>query len=180
MTVITGGRRSHSLGGTIVMGLTVLLLIYAFGGFHSSFGTSTGSAAGSAAALSGPVTATRAEAAAISYAEQQIGKPYVYGATGPDSYDCSGLVMTAWAHAGVSIPRTSEDQWNGLPHINASQLKPGDLILYHGALEPGENPPGHVAMYIGNGQMVEAYDEAVGIRKTAVRPDAWGYVRVGP
>jgi hypothetical protein len=66
---------------------------------------------------------------AISYARHQIGCPYVYGGTGPCSagFDCSGLMMQAWAAAGVTIPRTSEEQWAGLPHV--SHLEPGDLVL---------------------------------------------------
>ena len=60
-----------------------------------------------------------AAATAVAFARAQIGKPYVYGATGPDAFDCSGLVQAAWAAAGVQIPRTSEQQWADLPHVSA-------------------------------------------------------------
>jgi len=75
---------------------------------------------------------------------------YVYGATGPCSagFDCSGLQMAAWASAGVNIPRTTQEQWASLPHISMSDLQPGDLIYYDGE--------DHVAMYVGNGNIVDA------------------------
>lgn len=92
---------------------------------------------------------------AISFARAQLGKSYLYGATGPDAYDCSGLTQAAWASAGVSIPRTSEEQWAQLPHVSASQLQPGDLVFFVGA--PIDPPPGHVVLYIGGGQVIQAY-----------------------
>ncbi len=92
--------------------------------------------------------ATGAARTAISFALAQVGKPYQWGATGPGSYDCSGLVQAAWAAAGVSIPRTTYEQWAALPHVPASAARPGDLAFFDGE--------GHVAMYIGNGQYVDA------------------------
>ena len=115
--------------------------------------------------------ASGAAATAIAYAQGQIGKPYVYGATGPDAFDCSGLVQAAWAAAGVSIPRTSEAQWAALPHVSSPQ--PGDLIFYTG--DPIDPPPGHVTMYVGGGEMVEAYGTGVPVRETPVRPGVTGY-----
>ena len=87
---------------------------------------------------------------AASFALSKLGCPYVYGATGPcnDGYDCSGLAQAAWAAAGVSIPRTTYDDWSSLPHVSTSSLEPGDLLLYDGE--------GHVAIYIGNGEIVDA------------------------
>jgi cell wall-associated NlpC family hydrolase len=116
-----------------------------------------------------------AAATAIAYARTQLGKPYVYGATGPDAFDCSGLVMAAWQAAGVSIPRTSEQQWADLPHVSSPQ--PGDLIFYTGSSI--DAPPGHVTMYLGGGQMIEAYGTGVPIRVTALRPGVWGYAAPG-
>ncbi|MFE1972023.1 C40 family peptidase [Streptomyces hygroscopicus] len=86
---------------------------------------------------------------ALAYALNQIGKPYVWGAEGPDSFDCSGLTSTAWAHAGRVIPRTSQEQWRQLPRVPISQLRPGDLVIYYKGAS-------HVAMYAGNGQVVQA------------------------
>jgi cell wall-associated NlpC family hydrolase len=87
---------------------------------------------------------------AAAFALSKLGCPYVYGATGPcnDGYDCSGLAQAAWAAAGVSIPRTTYDDWSSLAHISMSSLEPGDLIEYDGE--------GHVAIYVGNGKIVDA------------------------
>ena len=97
-----------------------------------------------------PYTGSTASQAgkAVAFAYAQLGKPYLWGATGPASFDCSGLVQAAWASAGVSIPRTTYDQWAELPHIPLSDLEPGDLILYNGE--------SHVAMYVGDGYIVDA------------------------
>jgi cell wall-associated NlpC family hydrolase len=73
---------------------------------------------------------------------------YVYGAAGPDAFDCSGLTSWAWAQAGVSIPHSSAAQ-SGYPSVPLDQLQPGDLVTYY-------SPVSHVAMYIGNGQVVHA------------------------
>ncbi|WP_042372379.1 C40 family peptidase [Streptacidiphilus neutrinimicus] len=93
--------------------------------------------------------ATGAAQAAIGYAVAQIGKPYLWGATGPRSFDCSGLTMRAWQAAGVDIPRTSQDQWARLRHVSVADLRPGDLIVYfRGAT--------HVALYVGDGAIIQA------------------------
>lgn len=85
--------------------------------------------------------------------------PYVYGATGPCSagFDCSGLQQAAWAAAGVSIPRDTYEQWASLPHVSMSSLQPGDLIYYDGE--------GHVAMYVGNGMIVDAPQTGEDVRE---------------
>ncbi|MEV6422312.1 NlpC/P60 family protein [Streptomyces sp. NPDC051662] len=86
---------------------------------------------------------------AITFATEQLGKPYVWGAEGPDSYDCSGLTSQAWAAAGRPIPRTSQEQWRLLPRIDIKDMRPGDLIIYH-------QDASHVGMYIGDGAIVHA------------------------
>lgn len=104
-----------------------------------------------------PVHQAVADAAAvqaIAYARQQLGKPYCWGGTGLGCFDCSGLVMEAYAAAGVTIPRTSEAQWAGLPHV--SSLQPGDLIFYAGS-DGTVTSPGHVVMYLGGGNVIQAY-----------------------
>ena len=94
-------------------------------------------------------TGTEADTA-VAFAYSQLGCPYVFGGTGPcpDGYDCSGLVMKAWASAGVSIPRDTYSQWAALPHISLSDLQPGDLLYYNGE--------SHVAMYVGGGMIIDA------------------------
>lgn len=89
---------------------------------------------------------------AVTWALTQRGKPYVWGAEGPSSYDCSGLTMRAWQHAGVTIPRTTYAQVRIGHAVPRSQLAPGDLVFF----DNGPGGPGHVGLYLGHGQMVEA------------------------
>ncbi|ULR51597.1 C40 family peptidase [Streptomyces deccanensis] len=86
---------------------------------------------------------------AVEFATKQIGKWYEWGAEGPDTYDCSGLTSEAWAAAGLTIPRTSQEQWRQLKHIDIQDMRPGDLIIYN-------SDASHVAMYLGDGSMVHA------------------------
>ncbi|MET7479180.1 NlpC/P60 family protein [Streptomyces sp. NPDC005648] len=86
---------------------------------------------------------------AVRYAVQQLGKPYEWGAEGPASYDCSGLTSQAWGHAGTRIPRTSQEQWAQLPRVSLKQLRPGDLVVYFPEAT-------HVAMYLGDGKVIQA------------------------
>lgn len=99
-----------------------------------------------AAALPGVVPQA---AAALQAAIAQVGKPYQWGAAGPNTFDCSGLTMWAWAQAGVAIPRVAADQQSGTTPVPISQLAPGDLVFFG-------NPAHHVGMYLGNGLMVDA------------------------
>ncbi|MFF7437846.1 NlpC/P60 family protein [Streptomyces sp. NPDC008122] len=97
-----------------------------------------------------PVTAPDGRAAAaISFARAQLGKPYVWGATGPSAYDCSGLTQAAWRAAGVSLPRTTYTQINAGRRVSRSQLAPGDLVFFYSGIS-------HVGLYIGGGQMIHA------------------------
>jgi peptidoglycan DL-endopeptidase CwlO len=104
-----------------------------------------------------------AAATAIAYAEQQLGKSYQWGGTGPDSFDCSGLVMMAYRAAGIDLPRTSEQQWARGPRISPSQVRPGDLVFFAGS-DGTVKSPGHVGLVIGGGLMIEAYATGYPIR----------------
>ncbi|MFK4543852.1 cell wall-associated NlpC family hydrolase [Streptomyces tendae] len=86
---------------------------------------------------------------AVEYATAQLGKPYQWGAEGPTSYDCSGLTSQAWVWAGQTIPRTSQEQWKQLRHVDVQDMRPGDLIIYF-------DDASHVGMYVGDGSMVHA------------------------
>ena len=86
---------------------------------------------------------------AINWACHQIGKPYKWASAGPNSFDCSGLTMMAWKQAGVSLPHQSAEQRTVMPAVSESSLRPGDLIFYF-------NPVHHVAIYVGNGWVVNA------------------------
>jgi cell wall-associated NlpC family hydrolase len=88
-------------------------------------------------------------AAAVAEAQRQLGKPYEWGAAGPDSFDCSGLTMWAWRAAGVSLPHYSGAQYQQTTHIPLDQLQPGDLVFFYSDLS-------HVGIYVGNGQMIHA------------------------
>jgi peptidoglycan DL-endopeptidase CwlO len=113
---------------------------------------------------SGPVPNTKINTA-IAFARQQIGKPYLWGGTGPDAFDCSGLVMMAYRAAGIDIPRTSQQQWLWGPRVQPGHEQPGDLVFFAGA-DGTPASPGHVALVIGNGQMIEAYATGFAIRIT--------------
>ncbi|WP_435286221.1 NlpC/P60 family protein [Streptomyces bacillaris] len=119
---------------------------------------------------------TRQGGDAIAYAIEQIGKPYVWGAEGPDSFDCSGLTSQAWAAAGRPVPRTSQEQWKQLPKVPVSSLRPGDLVVYFPKAT-------HVALYIGDGLVVQAPRPGAKVKVSplasnpllgAVRPDPGG------
>ena len=86
---------------------------------------------------------------AIAAAEREIGKPYVWGAAGPSSFDCSGLMLFAWAQAGVTLPHSSSAQSGMGVYVPLDQLQPGDLIFFG-------SPVHHVGMYVGNGDMIDA------------------------
>jgi len=107
------------------------------------------------------VDASGRAAVAISYAMAQVGKAYVYGAAGPNAFDCSGLMMMAWAQAGISLPHSSSAQYGVGRHVSSSDLQPGDLVFYY-------SPISHVAMYIGNGLIVEAANPGAGVRVSGV------------
>jgi cell wall-associated NlpC family hydrolase len=95
-----------------------------------------------------PASSGRA-AIAVAAARRMLGAPYVWGATGPDSFDCSGLMQYAYAQAGVALPRTSQEQMNAGPHVSLEQARPGDLVIYR-------SDASHVAMYVGGGQVIHA------------------------
>ncbi len=82
------------------------------------------------------------------------GRPYQWGATGPGTFDCSGLTMWAYRQAGVSIPRTSRSQYAGLPRVPIDQMQPGDLVFFANGSSPSSIH--HVGMYLGGGQMMHA------------------------
>ena len=107
-------------------------------------------------------------ATAIAYAEHQLGKPYLWGGTGPDAFDCSGLVMMAYRAAGIDIPRTSQEQWLWGPRVSPNQVRAGDLVFFVGS-DGTPTAPGHVGLVIGGGLMIEAYATGFPIRVAPYR-----------
>jgi cell wall-associated NlpC family hydrolase len=131
--------------------------------------------AGSGSSGSTPVSfpkvpASGGAAKAVAYAKAQVGKPYVYGADGPDSFDCSGLTMMAWAQAGVSLPHSSSAQYGATRHVSSSDIQPGDLIFYY-------SPISHVAIYVGGGMQVAATHTGDYVRLQALHSGIVGYGR---
>ena len=112
-------------------------------------------------------------AAAVKYALAQVGDAYVYGAAGPNSWDCSGLTMVAWAQAGVSLPHSSSAQASSGPQVSFSDLQPGDLVFYY-------SPISHVGLYIGGGKIVHAANPSTGVVVSGVNSMPYsGAVRPG-
>ncbi|TDU76467.1 C40 family peptidase [Streptomyces sp. KS 21] len=112
-----------------------------------------------------PADGTRA-ARAVAFAYGAIGKPYVWGATGPGSFDCSGLTQAAWRSAGVSLPRTTYTQINAGQRVSRDQLAPGDLVFFYSGVT-------HVGLYIGNGQMIHAPRPGSTVRVAPVDSMPW-------
>ncbi|MEV0205996.1 NlpC/P60 family protein [Streptomyces sp. NPDC050788] len=122
-------------------------------------GSSSGSASDSASS-SDSSYAAKAEKV-LAFARAQIGKPYVWGATGPGSYDCSGLTQAAWKAAGVTLPRTTYDQVNAGTTVSLTNARPGDLIFFYDDIS-------HVGIYIGNGMMIHAPKPGAYVREESV------------
>ncbi|MFL4906507.1 NlpC/P60 family protein [Streptomyces sp. MMS24-I2-30] len=105
-------------------------------------------------------SATKAQKA-IDFARAQIGKPYVWGATGPGSYDCSGLTQAAWKAAGVSLPRTTYSQVDAGTTVSLADAQPGDLVFFYDDVS-------HVGIYIGNGMMIHAPKPGAYVREESI------------
>ncbi|WP_406355916.1 NlpC/P60 family protein [Streptomyces sp. NBC_01635] len=130
-----------------------------------SSGTSDSSGASGSTSTTPSTSADSSYAAkaekALAFARAQIGKPYVWGATGPGSYDCSGLTQGAWKAAGVSLPRTTYDQVEAGTTVAVSQAQPGDLVFFYDDIT-------HVGVYIGNGMMIHAPKPGTYVREESV------------
>jgi len=123
------------------------------------------------AVYTGP-TGTQADSA-VAFVFKQLGCPYSYGSTGPCNagFDCSGLVMKAWAAGGITIPRDTYSQWAALPHIAESSIQPGDLLFYNGL--------GHVAMYVGNNMIIDAPSAGQPVRELNMNTSWYASTFVG-
>ena len=124
----------------------------------------------------GNVQATGKALIAIRFACSKLGTPYLYGGTGP-RYDCSGLTQAAWRAAGVSLPRTTSEQWTAGTHVTYNQLQPGDLVFFESNL-------GHMGIYIGGGRLVHSPQTGEVVKVSDLttgwfRQEFQGGVRVG-
>ncbi|MEU2281328.1 NlpC/P60 family protein [Streptomyces sp. NPDC013178] len=129
----------------------------------TSSSSDTSSSPSSSAPAADASYTTKAEKA-LAFARAQIGKPYVWGATGPESYDCSGLTQAAWKAAGVTLPRTTYDQVNAGTTVPLANALPGDLIFFYDDVT-------HVGIYIGNGMMIHAPKPGAYVREESVYYD---------
>ncbi|MEU9590071.1 NlpC/P60 family protein [Streptomyces sp. NPDC048219] len=130
-------------------------------GSTGSSGSATGgTGTGTGSSAPDPSYGTKAEKA-LAFARAQIGKPYVWGATGPGSYDCSGLTQAAWKAADVTLPRTTYDQVDAGTTVSVSQAQPGDLVFFYDDIS-------HVGIYIGNGMMIHAPKPGAYVREESV------------
>ena len=132
-----------------------------------------GGATGAAVAAAPAAAASSAAQTAVNTALAQVGDRYVYGATGPNSFDCSGLTSFSYKAAGISLPRTSKAQSTFGTPVSKGNLQPGDLVFFY-------SPVSHVAMYIGNGQIVHALNSSkpVQVMKLDSMPSYAGARRV--
>ncbi|MFB7983360.1 C40 family peptidase [Streptomyces vinaceus] len=128
-------------------------------------GAAPAGAPSAAPAAPAPADGSRA-ARAVAFAYGAIGKPYVWGATGPGSFDCSGLTQAAWRSAGVSLPRTTYTQINAGQRVSRDQLAPGDLVFFYSGVT-------HVGLYIGNGQMIHAPRPGSTVRVAPIDSMPW-------
>ncbi len=137
-------------------------------GTGGSVGSSGSGGSGGYSSPPPPPPSTSEAQIAIYYARSVIGTKYVWGSADPNvGFDCSGLTMWAWAHAGVSLPHSSAAQYAILPHVSRDQLAPGDLLFFY-------TPVSHVSMYLGGGMMIDASHPGPG-GGVQIRPVYWQF-----
>ncbi|MFB7559181.1 C40 family peptidase [Streptomyces brevispora] len=136
-------------------------------------GTGTGTGTGTGSGSGSDSSATTKAEKVLAFARAQIGKPYVWGATGPSSYDCSGLTQAAWKAAGVTLPRTTWDQVEVGTRIATADLRPGDLVFFYDDIS-------HVGIYKGDGMMIHAPKPGANVREESIYyMPIYGSVRPG-
>ena len=176
--IVPPARQRPARGGGLAV-LVVVTVVAALAAPHARAvrGLVVGGLAGIVSAA--PPTPTRRPpdqlaGRAVAFALAQQGKPYRWGAQGPDAFDCSGLTWAAWRTAGVAIPRTAAGQLAGLSLVRG-RLEPGDLVIF-ASRGPSRR---HVAMVTGGGRMVEALGQGVPVRQVPLRRGWLGAVRPG-
>ncbi|WP_433177166.1 NlpC/P60 family protein [Actinoallomurus sp. CA-150999] len=139
----------------------------------SSSSSSSGNSSSKGSGSSPTGSASGSASKAVNYAMAQLGKPYVFGGTGPSGYDCSGLTMMAWRAAGVSLPRVVPDQYSAIRHVSKSDLQPGDLVFFDGL--------GHEGIYVGGGRFIHAPHTGTDVQYASMSNSYWtaNYVGAG-
>ena len=140
----------------------------------SSGSGGSGGSGGYVAPTTPPPTVNGSVSAVIAAARSAIGAPYTFGGASPETgFDCSGLTMWAWAHAGVYLPHSSAAQYSSLPHVSRESLQPGDLLFFY-------TPISHVGLYVGGGAMIHASHPGAPVAQVAVYWDSFvGAARPG-
>jgi cell wall-associated NlpC family hydrolase len=169
MTTARSSFARRSFRGVAVAAIAGAGIALAPAPASAAVGGATGAAVGAAPAAA----ASSAAQTAVNTALAQVGDRYVYGATGPNSFDCSGLTSFSYKAAGISLPRTSKAQSTFGTPVSKGNLQPGDLVFFY-------SPVSHVAMYIGNGQIVHALNSSkpVQVMKLDSMPSYAGARRV--
>jgi cell wall-associated NlpC family hydrolase len=160
LTSVTGAIFAYNHLDSYVQSVLHWANLYAGGGFLVS--SPVGVTAPECQPAIGLTSSSHASAA-VAFARQQLGRPYLWGATGPDFFDCSGLTMMAYRAAGINIPRTADQQWQWGPRVDPSQVQPGDLVFFAGA-DGTAAAPGHVGIVIGHGLMIDAPSTGLQVR----------------
>jgi cell wall-associated NlpC family hydrolase len=126
--------------------------------------STVGSGGSTSGTYTGPTNTVMEKA--VAYVFDQLGCPYVYGSTGPcdEGFDCSGLMYAAYQSVGITLPRDTYEEWADLPHISESDIQPGDLMIY--------NDIGHVAMYVGNGMIIDAPHTGADVEEVSMN-ESW-------
>ncbi|GAA4620479.1 C40 family peptidase [Actinoallomurus vinaceus] len=127
--------------------------------------TSSSNSSGSKSSRSSTGSASSQAGKAVNYAIAQLGKPYIFGGTGPTGYDCSGLTMMAWRAAGVDLPRIVPDQYNAIRHVAKSDLQPGDLVFFDSL--------GHEGIYVGGGRFIHAPHTGTDVQYASMSNTYW-------
>jgi peptidoglycan DL-endopeptidase CwlO len=145
---------------------------------HTHHPSSGGGGSGGSGSSGGGGATTAGAAAAIAFAEQQLGDPYQWGATGPTTYDCSGLTMRAWEAGGVYLPHWSVAQWEVSTPVSPGNARPGDLVFFAYSSSDFRTIH-HVALYLGGGMMIEAPYTGADVRIWPVdqQPGFFGFAR---
>jgi peptidoglycan DL-endopeptidase CwlO len=151
-------KRRQALGKLIAQQKSLLAQLTPAQQLGTGPGAGAAGSGGTGGHYTGP-TKTQAEQA-VAYAYSKLGDPYQWGATGPGAFDCSGLTMSAWASAGMSIPRISYDQMSQLPAVPLNALQPGDILGFAGN--------SHVAIYVGNNELIDAPTTGSFVEKVAL------------
>ena len=182
LNIRSGPSTSNSIVGKAYKGNTVDILSSSNGWYKvklsngqvgwgsSDYISKGGEGSGGSEGSGGGSSETNNAQAIINTAKAQLGKPYVWGAEGPNSFDCSGLVYYVYGQHGIKMPRTSREQANVGTTISQSKLQPGDLIF---SSTDGSGGVNHVGIYIGNGQMIHAPNSNDVVKTTNINSSYW-------